>query len=123
LKPGRDLDLLVTKPTSRFHVGRPFLVPRMFGRLPESLPEQRDPLDLDRPDAPATPLPPDRPAGSTPERIEEAAQEFLTDWLVRRQYDQALAFVSPNAYACLNVEDSGGSQALDAAARGASSGG
>jgi hypothetical protein len=86
-----------------------------FGRLPESLPEQRDPLDLDRPDASATPLPPDRPAGSTPERIEDAAQEFLTDWLVRRQYDQALAFVSPNAYACLNVEDSGGSQALDAA--------
>ena len=48
-----------------------------FGRLPESSPEQRDPLDLDRPDAPATPLPPDRPAGSAPERIEDAAQEFL----------------------------------------------
>ncbi len=86
-----------------------------FGSLPESLPEQRDPLDLDRPDAPAAPLPPDCPAGSTPERIDDAAQEFLTDWLVRRQYDQALAFLSPKAYACLNLEDTGGNEALDAA--------
>jgi hypothetical protein len=41
---------------------------------------------------PATPLPPDRPSGAAPERIEDAAQEFLTDWLVRRQYDQAPEF-------------------------------
>ncbi len=34
-----------------------------------------------------------------PEKIEDAAQEFLTDWLVRRQYDQALEFLSPQAYA------------------------
>jgi hypothetical protein len=87
-----------------------------FGRLPESQPEQRDLLDLDRPDAPATPLPPDRPAGSAPERIEDAAQEFLTDWLVRRQYEQALEVLSPRAYACVNVNDNTEGVALDAAA-------
>jgi hypothetical protein len=87
-----------------------------LGRLPESLPEQRDPLDLDRPDAPATPLPPDRPAGSAPERIEDAAQEFLTDWLVRHQYEQALEVMSPRAYACLNLNDSAQGVALDAEA-------
>ena len=29
-----------------------------------------------------TPLPPDRPLGAAPEELYEAAQEFLTDWLV-----------------------------------------
>ena len=83
-----------------------------FGRLSELSPEQQDPLDLDRPDAPSTPLPPDRPSGATPDRIEDAAQEFLTDWLVRRQYAQALEALSPRAYACLTVSDEGRSKAF-----------
>jgi hypothetical protein len=86
-----------------------------FGRLAEALPEPPDLLNLDRPDAPATPLPPDRPAGAAPDRVEDAVQEFLTDWLVRHQYEQALEFMSPRAYACLNLNDEAKGQALDAA--------
>jgi hypothetical protein len=86
-----------------------------FGRLAEALPDQPDLLNLDRPDAPATPLPPDRPLGASPDRVEDAVQEFLTDWLVRRQYDQALDFMSARSYACLNLNDEARGQALDAA--------
>lgn len=85
-----------------------------FGRLAEAAPAQPDLLDFDRPDAPATPLPPNRPAGATPERIEDAAQEFLTDWLVRRQYAEALDALSPRAYACLTLTDEARGSALDA---------
>lgn len=84
-----------------------------FGRLAEALPEQPDLLNLDRPDA-GTPLPPDRPMGASPERVEDAVQEFLTDWLVRRQYDQALEFLSPRSYACLNLNEDARDEALDA---------
>jgi hypothetical protein len=84
-----------------------------FGRLGEAAPS-RDLMDLDRPDARVTPLPPDRPRGASPERIEEAAQEFLTDWLVRRQYQQALDFLSPRANACLVLGNEARSVPLDA---------
>jgi hypothetical protein len=84
-----------------------------FGRLAQALPEQADLLNLDRPDAP-TPLPPDRPMGASPDKVEDAVQEFLTDWLVRRQYGQALEFLSPRAYACLNLSEDSRGQALDA---------
>jgi hypothetical protein len=86
----------------------------VFGRLRESMPKQEDLLGLDRPDAP-TPLPPDRAANAAIDRIEDAAQEFLTDWLVRREYDQALAVVSPHAHACLNLNDDAKPETLDAA--------
>jgi hypothetical protein len=85
-----------------------------FGRLAQALPEQPDLLNLDRPDAP-TPLPPDRPMGASPDKVEDAVQEFLTDWLVRRKYDEAIDFLSPRAYACLNLNEDARSQALDAA--------
>jgi hypothetical protein len=42
-------------------------------------------------------------------------QEFLTDWLVRRQFDQALEFVSSQAYACVNLSDEAKHSALDTA--------
>ena len=84
-----------------------------FGRLAQAVPEQPDLLNLDRPEAP-TPLPADRPMGASPDRVEDAVQEFLTDWLVRRQYDQALDFLSPRAYACLNLNEDARGQALDA---------
>jgi len=45
-----------------------------------------------------------------------ATQEFLTDWLVRRQYDQALEFLSSRAYACLNLNDDARAETLDAGA-------
>jgi hypothetical protein len=48
----------------------------------------------------ATPLPPDRPAGASIVEVQDAIQEFLTDWLVRREYDEALQLVSDKALAC-----------------------
>jgi hypothetical protein len=87
-----------------------------FGGLPGAQPAQTDVLNLDRPDLPPTPLPPDRPAGARLDRVEDAAQEFLTDWLVRRQYGQALEALSPRAYACVHLGDDARSSGLDAAA-------
>jgi hypothetical protein len=84
-----------------------------FGRLAEALPDQPDLLNLDRPDAPSTPLPADRPAGAAPDRVEDAVQEFLTDWLVRHQYDQAMQFLSSRAYACLTLDDDARGSVLD----------
>jgi len=86
-----------------------------LGRLQGSLNKPVDLANTDRAMGSATPLPPDRPSGAAPEKIEDAAQEFLTDWLVRRQYDQALEFLSTQAYACLNLTDDARRQALDAA--------
>ena len=63
---------------------------------------------------PPTSLPPDRPIDAAPDRIEDAAQEFLTDWLVRRKYDEALAVLSPRALACVNLTGDGKDQELDA---------
>jgi hypothetical protein len=85
-----------------------------LGKLQVSLPKAVDLVNTDRAMGAPTPLPPDRPSGAAPEKLEDAAQEFLTDWLVRRQYDQALEFLSPQAYACLNLSDDGRSQVLDA---------
>jgi hypothetical protein len=85
----------------------------LFSRLPESLPKQEDLLGLDRPDAPPGPLPPDRPANTTTGRIEEAAQEFLSDWLIRRDYDRALSALSPRIHACVNLTDDARPEALD----------
>ena len=85
-----------------------------FGRLAQAVPDQPDLLSLDRPESP-TPLPPDRPKGASPDRVEDAVQEFLTDWLVRRHYDEALEFLSPRSYACLNLTEDAKGQALDGA--------
>ena len=85
----------------------------VFGRLNDDTEPNRNLLYGDRPPVP-TPLPSDRPLGAAPERIEDVVQEFLTDWLVRRQYDQALDALSPHAYACLNLDDNAGSEALSA---------
>ena len=88
----------------------------MFGTLGESRSEEADLLTANRPDSSPTPLPPDWPAGAAPDRIEDAAQEFLTDWLVRRQYAQALEFLSSKAYGCVNLDDEQRSRNLDGAA-------
>jgi hypothetical protein len=87
----------------------------LLGHLNEPEVIEGDALGLNRPDVP-TPTPPDRPAGAEPARIEDATQEFLTDWLVRHEYDQALQFLSPRVYACLNLTDSAKDQSLDATA-------
>jgi hypothetical protein len=88
----------------------------VFGKLKDSKSKEVDMANSDLAVSPPTPLPPDRPAGAAPDRIEDAVQEFLTDWLVRRQYSQALEFLSPQSYGCLNLTDDRKAQALDAAA-------
>ena len=89
---------------------------QLFGNVKESSTKNADVLNARRPDAAPTPLPPDRPKGAAPDKIEDASQEFLTDWLVRRQYDQALAFLSSQAFACLNLTEDVRGQPLDTAA-------
>lgn len=74
----------------------------VFGNLPVERPEQPDLLAS--PKVPATPLPPDRPAGAPIAEVRDAIQEFLTDWLVRRQYDQALQLVSDQAQSCISAD-------------------
>jgi hypothetical protein len=87
----------------------------VFGRLDDEPRERstRNLLAAERPEPP-TPLPPNRPSGASIEEIQDAVQEFLTDWLVRRDYGEALDFLSPRAYACLNLDDDSEQEALDA---------
>jgi hypothetical protein len=87
---------------------------QIFGNLKEAAPPRTDLLNLQRPDGAPTPLPPDRPKGAAPDKVEDAAQEFLTDWLVRHEYDQALEFLSQQAFACLNLTEDARGQPLDA---------
>jgi hypothetical protein len=63
-----------------------------------------DILAQELPESP-TPLPDDRSYDAEPAEIHEAAQEFLTDWLVRAKADEALKFLSDRALACLNTDD------------------
>ncbi|MGD8330217.1 MAG: hypothetical protein PVJ49_12335 [Acidobacteriota bacterium] len=52
-----------------------------------------------------TPLPPDRPISAAPVDLPDAAQEFLTDWLVRGKIDEAMTFFSRRAIACINIDE------------------
>ena len=61
-----------------------------------------------------TDLPPNRPPGTPIEAPEDAIQEFLTDWLVRQDVDEAMSFMSDRAYACVNIDDNAGEEALGA---------
>ena len=77
----------------------------VFGSLKERKDTRgTDILAQELPEAP-TPLPDDRSYDAEPAEIHEAAQEFLTDWLVRRKFDEALKFLSDRALACLNTDD------------------
>jgi hypothetical protein len=75
---------------------------------------RRDLIATELPETP-TVLPPDRPPGAPIDAVQDAVQEFLTDWIVRRKYAEALDFLSPQAYACLNLDDDMRDEALDAA--------
>ncbi len=46
-------------------------------------------------------MPPNRPMGADIPELSDAAQEFLTDWLVRHEYDEAMEFVSDESLTCL----------------------
>ena len=75
-----------------------------------------DLLAREPPEAP-TPLPPDRPSGTQGTEVYEAVQEFLTDWLVRGQYREALRWISGEATACVPVGDGGRKTLLPVEAR------
>lgn len=61
-----------------------------------------------------TPLPPDRPLGAAPELLQDAAQEFLTDWIVREKIDEAMLFMSQRVIACINIDEGREAELLDA---------
>jgi hypothetical protein len=85
----------------------------LFGELPKADKGARDLYSTERPEPP-TPTPPDRPRNAQIPEIHDAVQEFLSDWLVRGQYDEAVDFLSAQALACLNVDDDVDKEALDA---------
>ena len=57
-------------------------------------------------------LPPDRPRGAVIGEVWEATQEFLTDWMVRRDVDQALEFLADESLACLETDGRAGDEVL-----------
>lgn len=75
-----------------------------FGRVPAGESHSESILDAAADEDP-TPLPPDRPSGAAIADPQDAVEEFLADWLVRRDVDGALAAVSTRAFACVNVDD------------------
>jgi hypothetical protein len=86
----------------------------IFGNL--KLRDEEDQTDLlytEPPEEP-TPLPPNRPRGVKVGMIHDAVQEFLTDWLVRGDVDEAMEFLSPRSYACLNLDEDVEEEILDA---------
>jgi hypothetical protein len=85
----------------------------IFGNLPSGQEGPRDALAETALAEVATPLPPDRPSGSPIEQVQDAVQEFLTDWLVRRKTGEALTFLSDRPSACVNVDDDAEYEALD----------
>jgi len=52
-----------------------------------------------------TPIPGDRPMGAAPAELSAAAQEFLTDWLVREKIDESMHFFSSRVIACINIDE------------------
>jgi hypothetical protein len=85
----------------------------IFGNLGKK--DDNDELDIIymEPPEPPTPLPDDRPYGARIDNVVDAVQEFLTDWLVRGDVHQAMEFLSPQSYACLNLDDDAQEEALD----------
>ena len=54
----------------------------------------------DAPTRTPTAVPPNRATASVPD-IADAVQEFLTDWLIRRNYQEAAAFLAPDVLSCV----------------------
>jgi hypothetical protein len=46
-------------------------------------------------------LPPNRPPNASIPELSDAMQEFLTDWLVRRNFEEASAFLAPETSKCV----------------------
>jgi hypothetical protein len=76
----------------------------IFGTVPEEQQRSQSFVDTTNADVSA-PLPPNRPRGAAITEPQDAVQEFLTDWLVRRDLDEALDALSTSVVACVNVDD------------------
>jgi hypothetical protein len=77
----------------------------LFGRLPEKASGAAPGVLMAAPPPlKVNPLPPNRPLGADIPDIADAAQEFLADWLVRRNYDEAMEFVSDDALPCILLD-------------------
>jgi hypothetical protein len=48
-----------------------------------------------------TALPANRPAAAAISELSDAVQEFLTDWLIRRDYREAAMFLAADAFGCV----------------------
>ena len=83
----------------------------LFGGVPDDRQSSQIDRDTAAPEVP-TPLPPNRPRGAVIAEPQDAVQEFLSDWLVRRDLDQALDAVSTRVFACVNVDDDRENEAL-----------
>ncbi len=85
----------------------------VFGRITHhDRNESEDLLFKERPEPPTT-LPPNRPAGTEPAELQDAIQEFLTDWLVRRNVDEAARFISAQTLACVDTDDDVADEVLE----------
>jgi hypothetical protein len=56
----------------------------------------------------------DLPETAKIERVEDAAQEFFNDWLVRAKTHSSRLFYAPDAVACLNTDEDPDNEKLDA---------
>jgi hypothetical protein len=53
------------------------------------------------PTRPLSPVPANRPANASIPDIADAVQEFLTDWLIRRDYQEASSFLATDVLRCV----------------------
>ena len=53
------------------------------------------------PTRPPTPVPPNRAANASISDVADAAQEFLTDWIIRRNYQESVSFLAPDILRCV----------------------
>ena len=72
----------------------------LFGEFPTGQTTLLDLFVRKRP-ADHVELPANRPLGSNPENLYDATQEFLTDWLQRGNYGEAMEFFSDQSLRCM----------------------
>ena len=53
------------------------------------------------PTRPQSPVPPNRPANTPIPELADAVQEFLTDWIIRGNYQEAVSFFAPDVLPCV----------------------
>ena len=83
----------------------------LFGSVPDERTTSATLEDTGATEVP-TPLPPDRPRGAATANPQDAAQEFLTDWLIRHHVDEALDAASTDLFACVNIDNDRQNEAI-----------